>query len=174
MTICNYSTWTDFHAFPNTNGFHPLFCEQGWAAWLKFTCFDEIAHECDGRVLMHGVAGWGKTKTIGYFPFGSPVTSETWNFQELANSKIGAMYPHLWAEFVTFMAPRQKAYRNLLAHIGGVDVAADLGLPEAFSPLRQSGIPPHHRRAGRGRVGRLCQGSTGRNPHLRGRARWAA
>lgn len=146
MTICNYSTWTDFHAFPNTNGFHPLFCEQGWAAWLKFTCFDEIAdeiaHECDGRILMHGVAGWGKTKTIGYFPFGSPVTSETWNFEELAKSKVGQIYPHLREQFVDYMAPRQKAYRNLLAHIGGVDVEKPGDADAAFTPLRQSGITP--------------------------------
>lgn len=141
MTICNYSTWTDFHAFPNTNGFHPLFCEQGWEAWLKFTCFDEIALECHGRVLMHGVAGWGKTKTIGYFPSGATVTSETWNFRELAESETGQKYPHLWKEFAQWMGPRQKAYRNLLAHIGGVSVEAKMAI-FAFTELVQSGIPP--------------------------------
>lgn len=143
MPICNYSTWTDFHAFPKTNGFHPEFCEKGWKHWLAFTCFDEIAQECDGRILMHGVAGWGDTKTIGYFPFGAPVTSETWNFRELEGSKTGNEYKHLWVEFAEHMAPRQKAYRNLLAHIGGVDVAVVPKCAQcAFTELAQSGIPP--------------------------------
>lgn len=145
MSLTALFNATDNFKYPETMGFSPLQLKEGWGAWAKSVLLDETCKATDGNALLHGAAGWGPTRTIGYFANGNPVTSEAAHFRQLEHSDVGKIHPHLWGKgFLDGFEHRGAIHRNMTALVGApsVDTAPTEDSAKAYDELRACHIAP--------------------------------
>jgi hypothetical protein len=138
--------FTDILAWPDTAGFHPMFCKGGWEAWLEEIHFDELCQKCDG-MMIHGIAGWHRPSEFhsgGRDVAGRAVPCQVLTPAQAMRSK--EVPPH-WSEgLVAHLGPRAHYWathgKPIYAHCGVVPIDDDSDPSETYTLLRQANLIP--------------------------------